>query len=68
MLTVEFLTTETIKAWTGTNRRLGQIRQIKEWGVEYAGQPSDLISEIILDYRALVLPTKAPRTQRDYRV
>ena len=29
---VDFLTTKTIKAWTGTNRRLGQIRQIKEWG------------------------------------
>ena len=31
-MTIDFLTTETIKAWTGSNRRLGQIRQIREWG------------------------------------
>ena len=31
-LTISFLTKETIKDWTGTNRRLSQIRQIKDWG------------------------------------
>lgn len=40
---------------------------LQAWAIEYGGALSDRISDIILDYRANVLPTKAKRTQRDYR-
>ena len=39
---------------------------IRAWAVEYGGTGSDLIRDIIIDYRANVLPIKAAKTKREY--
>ena len=40
---------------------------LQEWGAEYGGGSTDRISDIILDYKINVLPSKAPRTRKDYQ-
>lgn len=38
-----------------------------EWGAEYGRTTGEKVNDIITDYKIKVLPTKAPRTQKDYK-